>query len=124
MASSRVTEKVLPHALLGMTVGLRPSGRRQLSVAGARFHREHDGEYLASLVCNGARIWTVHRTFVNGTGLSRRGDTWWTSHGPCERRFTDSIYGTSIPPGGRLSVCRVVLRHRRFNSVPGHHIYQ
>ena len=90
-----------------------PSGRRQFSVARARLHCEHDGEYRASRVCNGARIRTVHRTLVNGAlGFSCRGDTRRTGHGPGECRFTDSIRGTSILPGGGLSVCCVVLQHR------------
>jgi hypothetical protein len=46
-----------------------PSGRRQFSVAWARLHCEHDGEYRASRVRNGARIRTVHRTLVNCTEL-------------------------------------------------------
>jgi len=90
--------------------GHRPSGRRQLSVGRARLHREHDGEYRASRVCNSARIRTVHIAVVNGTlGFSYRGDTRRAGHGPGEYRFTHSICGTSVPPGGGFSVCSVVL---------------
>src|SRR5690348_7039769 len=93
--------------------GHRPGGRRQFSVARACLHCEHDGEYRASCVCNGPGIRTVHRTFVNGTvGLSCRGGTRRTSYGPGDRRFTDSICGTGVSPGGGLSVCCVVLWHR------------
>jgi len=76
-------------------------------------NRLDGGEDRASRICDGARIRTVHRTLVNGTlGFSCRGDTRRTGHGPGKRRFTDSICGTSIPPGGGFSVCCVVLRHR------------
>jgi hypothetical protein len=113
MASSPTTEKVIPYAPARNDGGHRPSGCGQFSVARARLHCEHDGEYRASRVCNGARIRTVHRTLVNGTlGISCRGDTRRTGHSAGECRFTDSICGTSVPPGGGFSVCCVVLRHR------------
>src|SRR6266853_4140918 len=68
---------------------------------------------LGGLALNRARIRTVHRALVNGTpGFSCRGDTRRTGHGAGECRFTDSICGASVPPGGGFSVCCVVLRHR------------
>ena len=54
-----------------------------------------------------------NRTLVNGTfGFSCRGDTRRTGHRAGECRFTDSICGTSVYPGGDFSVGCVVLRHR------------
>src|SRR6266704_919009 len=112
MASSPNTEKVIAYALLVMTA-VTGRGRRQFSVPRARLHCEHDGEYRASRVRTGARIRIVHRKLVNRTlGFSCRGDTGRTGHGPRESRFTDSIRGASIPVGGGLSVCCVVLWHR------------
>jgi hypothetical protein len=93
--------------------GHRPSRRRQLPVARAGLHCEHDGEYRAPRVCNGPRIRTVHRTLVDSSHrFSSGGDTWRTGHGAGEYRFADSICGTSVPPGGCFSVCCVVLWHR------------
>jgi hypothetical protein len=65
--------------------GLQSSGRRQFSVAWARLHCEHDGEYRAARARSGARIRTIHGALVNRTrGLSCGGDTRRVGHGVVE----------------------------------------
>jgi hypothetical protein len=111
-AGNPTAEKIAPYALLGMTAvtGLVDAVS---FLPRERLHCEHDGEHLDSSVCDGACVWTVPGALVNGAhSVCYGGDTRRTDHGPRERRFTDSVRGTSIPARGDLSLCSVVLQHR------------
>jgi hypothetical protein len=113
MTSSLTTEKVIPCALLGMTAVTGLVDAVSFLSLGHVFTANMTGNIVflafATAHVSGLSI----ALLVNGAvGFSCRGDTGRADHGAVGCRFTDSICGTSVPPGGGFSVRCVVLRYR------------
>jgi len=114
MSSSPTTEKVIPYALLGMTVvtGLwTPS----VFCPSARLHCEHDGHVviLAFATAHVSGL-SIPRSFT-ALWFSDRGDTRRTGHPVDTIHRFDLLH--SVLPGGRFSFYCVVLppsESRRF----------
>src|SRR6266478_5525499 len=117
MASSPPTEKVIPYALLGMTAVTGLVDAVSFLSLGRVFTANMTGNVVilafATARVPGLSIVYSLTALLNGAlVVSSRGDIRRTNHGPSRRGLRDSIRGTSVPAGRRLSLCCVVVRHR------------
>jgi len=112
-AGNPTAEKIAPYVLLGMTAVTGLVDAVSFLSLGSVFTANMTGNILI-LAFATARVsgLSVARSLTALIAFVMGGDTRRTNHGPRERRFTDSIRGTSIPARGGLSLCCIILQHR------------